>query len=102
MKNKLYRSVSVDDFLRDPILNEKRIKAYRDIAKDYTVQESTVRDIFMLGINFAIANMEKVEVPSEDDIEDHLLNHRVENRSSVKSGASFILNHIKGNNHDAR
>lgn len=39
---------------------------------------------------------EEIELPSEEELEDHLLNHRVENRVSVKRGMNFILNKLKG------
>ncbi len=40
--------------------------------------------------------LEEIELPSEEDMEDHLLNHRVESRVSVKRGMNFILNILKG------
>lgn len=40
--------------------------------------------------------LEEIELPNEEDMEDHLLNHRVESRVSVKRGMNFILNKLKG------
>lgn len=57
---------TVDDFHKVGDLNAKRIKAYNDIAKEYNVSVKVIRDIFSLGINFAIANLEEVELPSEE------------------------------------
>jgi len=52
--------VVTDDFFKG-VLNEKRIKAYKDIARDYNISESTVRDIFSLGISFTVANLKAAE-----------------------------------------
>lgn len=62
---KIFIKKTVDDFYEGD-LNTKRIKAYSDLAEEYNVSPSVIRDVFSLGINFAIANLEEIELPSEE------------------------------------
>lgn len=68
---------------------------------DYNVPVSVIRDIFSLGINFAIANLEEIQLPSEDELNEK---SDLKKGSSIwfhsqgfTQGANFILNHLKSN-----
>lgn len=40
-------------------LNEERIKAYKHLAEAYNVSESTIRNIFCLGADWALQKVEE-------------------------------------------
>lgn len=92
-KQTVFIKKTVDDFHKVGDLNTKRIKAYNDIANEYNVSISVIRDIFSLGINFAIANMEAVELPSEEEIQSVAPKTRCVNQ--FWNGANYILNKLK-------
>ena len=102
-KKTVFIKKTVDDFHRVGDLNTKRIKAYNDIANEYTVSISVIRDIFSLGINFAIANMEEIELPSEEEMQNEIYHesmdaeHAYDFQQGAKHMQNFILNHLKSN-----
>lgn len=103
----VFKKINSDDFIQEPNLNKIRIKKYRDIAKKYNVSESTIRDVFHLGINFAIDNMEEIQLPTEEEVKEQLTHpvNMPENSSTllrdvfeygIDKTYELILNKLKG------
>lgn len=70
LENKVYKDQSkeVDVDFYSGKLNELRIKTYERIGELYNVSNSSIRDIFNMGIDFTIKNTPKLIV-SDKDIE---------------------------------
>lgn len=90
----LFRKVTTDDFHTIGELNNKRIEAYNKIANDYNIDLGTIRDIFSLGINFAVANMEEIKIPSDEEILQKVLTKQDKDQTQFMRGIDYILGFI--------
>lgn len=90
----LFRKVTTDDFHTIGELNNKRIEAYNKIANDYNIDLGTIRDIFSLGINFAVANMEEIKLPSDEEILQKVLTKQDKDQTQFMRGIDYILGFI--------
>ena len=82
MKNKIYRTVSVEERLPDGI-------DYTVVFEDGYLSSDT--DVYSDGV---VAWLEEIELPSEEDIIE--LAQKTSCVNQFWNGAYFILKHIKG------